>query len=79
MQSQRTESDSESEEGEIEDDESDFENHDTSEKDGKYKPVTTSSEDELSLHTDGEINPGENQVNNKTTEIKKYQTVQPRN
>ena len=70
VQKQRTESDSESEEGEIEDEESDFENHDTSEKDGKYKPVTTSPEDELNLHTDGEINPGENQVNYKTTENK---------
>ena len=71
MQNQRTESDSESEEGEIEDEESDFENHDTSEKNGKYKPVTTSPEDELNLHTDGEINPGENQVNNKITENEK--------
>ena len=71
MQNQRNESESESEEGEIEDEESDFENHDTSEKDGRYKPVTTSPEDELNLHTDGEMNPGENQINNKTTENKK--------
>ena len=71
VQNQRTESDSENEEGQIEDEESDFENHDTSKKDGKYKPVTTSPEDELNLHTDGEINPGENQINNKTTENKK--------
>ena len=56
---QRTESDSESEEGEIDDDESDFENHDTSEKDGCYRPVTTSPEDELNLHNDCEINTGE--------------------
>ena len=71
MQNQRTESESESEESEIEDEESDFENHDTSEKDGEYKPVTTSPEDELNLHTDGERNSGENQVNNTTTENKK--------
>ena len=50
VQNQRTESDSGSEEGEIEDEESDFENHDTSEKDGRYKPITTSPEDELNLH-----------------------------
>ena len=66
-QNQRTESDSESEEGEIEDEESDFENHDTSEKDGRYKPITTSPEDVLNLHTDGEINTGEKQANNRTT------------
>ena len=47
----RTGSDSESEEGEIDDDESDFENHDTCEKDGCYRPITTSPEDELNLHT----------------------------
>ena len=71
VQNQRTESDSESEEGEIEEEESDFENHDTSERNGKYKPVTTTPEDELNLHTDGEINPGENQINNKITENEK--------
>ena len=71
VQNQRNESESESEEGEIEDEESDFENHDTSEKDGRYKPVTTSPEDELNLHTDGEIHLGENQTSNKTTENKK--------
>ena len=71
MRNQRNEFESVSEEGEIEDEESDFENHDTSERDGRYKPVTTSPEDELNLHTDGEINPGENQINNKTTENKK--------
>ena len=71
VQNQRAESDSESEEGEIEEEESDFENHDTSERNGKYKPVTTSPEDELNLHTDGEINPGENQINNKITENEK--------
>ena len=68
VQNQRTESDSESEEGEIEDEESDFENHDTSEKDGRYQPIATSPEDELNLHTDGEINTGEKQTNNKITE-----------
>ena len=49
VQIQRTESDSESEEGEIEDEESDFENHDTSEKDGRYQPIATSPEDEFNL------------------------------
>ena len=71
IQNQRTESDCESEEGEIEDEESDFENHDTSEKDGRYKPITTSPEDELILHTDAEINTGEKQSNDKTTENEK--------
>ena len=71
VQNQRADSDSESEEGEIEEEESDFENHDTSERNGKYKPVTTSPEDELNLHPDGEINPGENQINNKITENEK--------
>ena len=71
VQNQQAESDSESEEGEIEEEESDFENHDTSERNGKYKPVTTSPEDELNLHTDGEINPGENQINNKITKNEK--------
>ena len=71
VQKQRTESDSEREEGEIEYEESDFENHDTSEKDGRYKAITTSPEDELNLHTDGEINTGEKQSRNKTTENEK--------
>ena len=70
VENQRTESDSESEEGETEDEESDFENHDTSEKDGPYKPITTSPEDELN-HTNGEINTGEKQSSNKTTENEK--------
>ena len=65
---QRTESDSGSEKGEIEDDESDFENHDTSEKNGCYRPVTTSPEDELNLHTDGEIDTCEKKLKNNTTE-----------
>ena len=71
VQNQRTESDSESEGAEIEDGESDFENHDTSEKDGRYQPIATSPtspEDELNLHTDGEINTGEKQTNRKLTE-----------
>ena len=67
VQNQRTESDSESEEGEIEDEESDFENHDTSERKGCYRPVTTSPEDELNLHTDGEINTAEKKLKNNTT------------
>ena len=60
----------ESEEGEIEDEESDFENHDTSEKDGRYQPIATSREDELNLHMDGEINTGEKQSSKKITENK---------
>ena len=71
VQNQRTESDSESEEGEIEDEESDFENHDNSEKDGRYELITTSPDDELNLHTDGEINTGEKQSSNRTTENEK--------
>ena len=69
MQNKKTEADSESEEGEIEDEESDFENHDTSERDG-YRPITTSPDDELSLHTDGELITGENKENI-TTQNKK--------
>ena len=66
--SQRTGTDTESEEGEIDDDESDFENHNTSEKDDVYRPVTTSPEDELNLHTDGELNTGEIKLENNRTE-----------
>ena len=66
--SQRTGTDTESEEGEIDDEESDFENHDTSERDGVYRPVTTSLEDELNPHTDGELNTGEIKLENNTTE-----------
>ena len=69
VQNKKTEADSESEEGEIEDEESDFENHDTSERDG-YRPITTSPDDELSLHTDGELITGENKENI-TTQNKK--------
>ena len=64
VQNKKTESDSESEEGEIEDEESDFENHDTSERNGCYRPITTSPEDELNLHTDGELNTGEIKTEN---------------
>ena len=64
VQNKRTESDSESGEGEIEEEESDFENHDTSERDGCYRPITTSPEDELNLHTDGELNTGEVKTEN---------------
>ena len=70
MQKKETESDSESEEGEIEDEESDFENHDTSERNGCYRPITTSPEDELNLHTDGELNTGEIKTENIITEKK---------
>ena len=77
VQNQRTESVSESEEGEIDDEESDFENHGTSEKDGRYRPITASPKEEINLHTDGEINPGEKQTNIKITENEKNKTVQP--
>ena len=68
VQNKRMESDSESEEGEIEDEESDFENHDTSERDGRYRPITTSPEDEINLHTDGELNRGEIKTENIITD-----------
>ena len=68
VQNKRTESDSESEEGEIEDEESDFENQGTYERDGCYRPITTSPEDELNLHTDGELNTGEIKTENTRTE-----------
>ena len=57
----KSELESESEEGEI-DEESDFEieNPDTSERNG-YKPINTNPEDELRLHTDGEMPTGENE------------------
>ena len=41
VQNKKTESNSESEDGEVEDEESDFENHDTSEREGCYRPITT--------------------------------------
>ena len=52
---------SESEEGEI-DEESDFgmENPHTSERTG-YKSISTNPDDELELHTDGEMPTGENE------------------
>ena len=64
----KSESESESEEGEI-DEESDFEmkNPDTSERNG-YKPINTNPEDELKLHTDGEMPTGENKNNYVETE-----------
>ena len=68
VQNKRTESDSESEEEEIEDEESDSGNHDTSERDGCYRPVTTSPEDEINFHTDGELNTGEIKTENILTE-----------
>ena len=70
MQNKKTESDSESEEGEVEDEESDFENHDTSKRNGCYRPITTSPEDELNLHKDGELNTGEIKTENIITEKK---------
>ena len=56
VQNKNAETDNESEEGEKEDDESDFKNHD--EKDG-HRSISTSSEDELNLHTDGDLTTGE--------------------
>ena len=64
----KLDSDSESEEGEIEDEDSDFENPDTSERNGRYQPITTSPEDELNVHTDGELNTGEIKTENTVTE-----------
>ena len=64
----KQDSDSESEKGEIEDEDSDFENPDTSERNGRYQPITTSPEDELNLHTDGELNTGEIKTENTVTE-----------
>ena len=64
----KLDSDSESEEEEIEDEDSDFENPDTSERNGRYQPITTSPEDELNLHTDGELNTGEIKTENTVTE-----------
>ena len=64
----KLDSDSESEEGEIEDEDSDFENPDTSERNGRYQPITTSPEDELILHTDGELNTCEIKTENTVTE-----------
>ena len=64
----KLDSDSESEEGEIEDEDSDFENPDTSERNGRYQPITTSPEDVLNLHTDGQLNTGEIKIENTVTE-----------
>ena len=64
----KQDSDSESEKGEIEDEDSDFENPDTSERNCRYQPITTSPEDELNLHTDGELNTGEIKTESTVTE-----------
>ena len=55
----KSESESESEENEI-DEESDFEmeNPGTSERNG-YKPISTNPDDELKLHSDGEMPAGD--------------------
>ena len=45
-----------------------MENPDTSERNG-YKPINTNPEDELKLHTDGEMSTGENE--NKYLETEK--------
>ena len=44
-----------------------MENPDTSERNG-YKPINTNPEDELKLHTDGEMPTGENKNNYVETE-----------
>ena len=49
VQNKKAETGSESEAAEIEDKQSDFENHYTSEKDG-YRPIITTSEDELNFY-----------------------------
>ena len=57
----KSESETESEKGEIDEERYfEMENPDTSEKNG-YKPIITNSEDELKLHTDGEMPTGENE------------------
>ena len=61
------ESDLELEEGEEED--SDFDNHETSGRNG-YTPIHTNVEDELNLHTDGEINTGEKKSTENQKEVK---------
>ena len=65
----KSESESESEEGEI-DEESDIEmeNPDTSERNG-YKPICTNPDDELKLHTDGEMPTGEKENKYLETEM----------
>ena len=64
----KSESESESEEGEI-DEESHFqmENPDTSERNG-FKPISTNPDDELKLHTDGEMPTSENETKYSETE-----------
>ena len=74
MKNTRKTSHWEIDEGEEEDEESDFENYDTSER-GRYKPVhnNKNTEDELQIHTDGEITNSkkiENTVKNDHTETK---------
>ena len=57
----KSESESESEEGEIyEESDLEMENPDTSER-NRYKPICTNPDDELKLHTDGEMPTGENE------------------
>ena len=68
VQNKRTGSNSESEEGAIEDEESDSENNDTSERDGCYHPITTSCEEVLNFHPDGELNTGEIKTENLITD-----------
>ena len=70
MQNKKTESESEFEEGGVEDEESDFENQDTSERNG-YRPIVLSPEDEITLHTDGEMKTGGKKIKREFT---KYQS-----
>ena len=70
VQIKRTGFDPEREEGEIEDKESDFEHHDTSERDSCYSQITKFPEDKLNLHTEGALNTGEIKTENFITENK---------
>ena len=55
----------------MEDENSDFENRDTSEQNGCCLPITTSPEDELNLHTDREIKSREIETENIRTKNEK--------
>ena len=70
VENKKTGTDTENEEGEIENEERDFENHGTSERDRCW-PITTSPEDELNLHTDGDLLTGEKKQSIITTENQK--------
>ena len=61
MQNKKADSDSENEENEIEDVESGFENHGTSER-HCYRPISTFDEDVSILNKDSEISTVENEI-----------------